>query len=162
VAGAGLAEGYSYYGDIPETIHNRYGYLPWDDRHFAKMHGSYHLPWGIVAGAAFGWRSGTPYTRRGLVEDYAPIDNYPFNGYDYQYFVEPRGSYRNGGVWWLDLRVSKDFNIKDTQLSLLVDLFNVTNNQFVTERRERDTSSFGVATEWQDPGSIIFGAKYSF
>ncbi len=162
VAGAGQAEGYSYYGDIPETIHNRYGYLPWDDRHYVKLNGSYHLPWGIVAGTSFGWRSGRPYTRAGLVEDYAPIDDYPFNGYNYQYFVEPRGSYRLGSVWWLDLRVSKDFNIKDTELSVLVDFFNVTNNQYVTGRRERDTSSFGVATDWQNAGSIVFGVKYSF
>ena len=66
VAGAGQAEGYSYYGDIPETIHNRYGYLPWDDRHYVKLNGSYHLPWGIIMGTGIGWRSGRPYTRIGI------------------------------------------------------------------------------------------------
>jgi len=162
VANAGQAEGTTEAFDMYEAGFNRYGYAPWDDRHYLKLNGSYHLPWGIIAGAGVGWRSGRPYTRIGQVGDYllpGPNTN-AFDGWDY--YTEPRGSNRLGHLWWLDLRLTKDFNIGDSELSVILDAFNVTNNQFVGSRREDDNDVFGTANGWQQAGHFVVGLKYSF
>jgi len=162
VANGNQSEGTTEAFDMTEAGINRYGYAPWDDRHYVKLNGSYHLPWGIVAGAGFIWRSGRPYSRIGIVSDYTlpGTDTDAFDGWDY--YVEPRGSYRLGHLWQLDLRVSKDFSIGDSELSVILDAFNVTNNQFIGSRREDDVQNFGTANAWQGAGNFVVGVKYSF
>ncbi len=162
IANGQQAEGTTEAFDMTEAGINRYGYLPWDDRHYLKLNGSYHLPWGIIAGAGIGWRSGRPYTRIGIVGDYRlpGTNTNAFDGWDY--YTEPRGSNRLGHIWWLDLRLTKDFNIGDTELSVILDAFNVTNNQFITGRREDDVANFGTANSWQQAGNFVVGLKYSF
>ena len=161
MANGSLPEGYTWYADIAEMYHNRYGYLPWDDRHYVKLNGSYHLPWGVILGAGFGWRSGRPYNRLGQIGEVVDDTN-AFDAFGAQYFIDPRGSHRLGSVWWLDLRLSKDFNIRDTELSVILDVFNVANNQFVLSRREIDGAAWGTANFWQPPGNVVVGLKYSF
>jgi len=162
VANGNQSEGTTEAFDMYEAGVNRYGYLPWDDRHYLKLNGSYHLPWGVIAGVGIGWRSGRPYTRIGQVGDYLlpGTNTNAFNGWDY--YVTERGSERLGNVWWIDLRVTKDFNIGDTELSVIVDAFNVTNNQYILSRREDDNDAFGTSNAWQQAGNFVVGLKYSF
>ena len=142
--------------------HNRYGDLLWDDRHFVKLNGSYHLPWGIILGAGFGWRSGRPYLHGGWASDHLlpGTNTNAFNNYVYS--LDPPGTHRMGHAWWLDLRLIKDFSIRDTELSVILDAFNVTNNQFVIRRWYWDDETFGQATDWMDAGTFVVGLKYSF
>jgi len=163
VANSGQAEGLNVYGDFAEVIFNRYGYLPWDDRHYLKLNGSYHAPWGIILGTSMGWRSGRPYNR---ISSNLPESADNFSGYTSQYYLEPRGSYRLGHVWWMDFRATKDFNIGDTELSVIVDAFNVWNNQFVLGRQSTDSqnenSTWSESTAWMGAGTFTVGLKYSF
>ncbi len=163
IANSGQAEGLNVYADFQEVLYNRYGILPWDDTHYLKLNGSYHAPWGIILGTSIGWRSGRPYNRVGA--NLPPsADN--FSGYTSQYYLEERGSYRLGHVWWMDLRASKDFNIGDTELSVILDFFNVWNNQFVLGRQstdsENENSTWSNATAWMGAGNVVVGLKFSF
>jgi outer membrane receptor for ferrienterochelin and colicin len=163
LANSGQAEGLNVYADFAEVLYNRYGYLPWDDRHYLKLNGSYHLPWGIILGTGMGWRSGRPYNR---IASAMPDSVGGISGYSGQYYLDPRGSHRLGHVWWMDLRATKDFNIGDTELSVIVDAFNVWNSQFVLSRQSTDselpTSTWGEANGWMGAGNFVVGLKYSF
>ncbi len=163
LANSGQSEGLNVYADFAEVLYNRYGYLPWDDRHYLKLNGSYHLPWGIIAGTSMGWRSGRPYNR---ISANLPESATNFSGYTSQYYLDPRGSHRLGHVWWMDLRATKDFNIGDTELSVIVDAFNVWNNQYVLARQSTDSqnenSTWSNATAWMGAGTFTVGLKFSF
>jgi len=161
IANQSQYEGLNYYGDFAETMHNAYGYLPWDDLHYLKFHGAYHLPWGLILGCSGAWRSGRPFNRIGLVSRYIDDTNV-FDNYWYSYFVDPRGSHRLGHVWWIDLRLTKDFNLADTELSVIIDAFNISNNQFVVGRHQWDDQLWGQASTWQGPGTFVLGLKCSF
>ncbi len=163
LANSGQSEGLNVYGDFQEVIEKRYGILPWDDTHYLKLNGSYHMPWGIVLGTSIGWRSGRPYNR--ISANLPPTaDN--FSGYTSQFYLEERGSYRLGHVWWMDLRAAKDFNIGDTELQVILDFFNVWNNQFVLARQSSDSlnenSTWSNATAWMGAGNLVVGLRFSF
>jgi len=161
VAGEGAAEGLDVYADFAEVIVNRHGDLPWDDRHVVKAAGSYHLPFGMIVGGIFNWRSGRPYNRIGTISD-AVVETIFLDHYGHAHYLDPRGSHRLGHVWWLDLRLSKDFAIGEQNLRLMLDAFNVTNNQTVTRRDERDGPNWGQPTGWMEAGYFVLGARYSF
>ena len=152
------AEGLSVYADFEEMKYNRYGNLPWDDEQYLKLNGSYHLPLGFIVGASLNWHSGRPFNR---IDPNMPEEAWNF-GYTRQYYLDPRGSHRLGSVWWLDLRLRKDFEIGPTMLSLTADAFNLTNNQHVTGRYEIDTSNWGEANNWMGAGYFVLGGKLSF
>ena len=152
------AEGLDIYADFEEMTYNRYGYLPWDDKQYLKINGSYHLPWGIIVGASLNWRSGRPYNR---IDPNLPYEARNFGGYTNQYFLDPRGSHRMGSAWWLDLRLRKDFEIGPTTLSLTADAFNLTNNQTVIGRSETDYYH-GLANSWMQSGYFVLGGRFSF
>jgi len=164
LANDGQSEGLNVYADFAEVMYNRYGYLPWDDRHYLKLNGSYHLPWGVILGTSFFWRSGRPYER---VTDQPEVNGADEFGYGGQYFLDQRGSHRLGHIWLFDLRATKDFNIGDTELSVIIDAFNVFNVQHVGARVEFDTqdpetSNWGDPSGWVGPGNFNIGVKYSF
>ncbi len=150
-------EGSDIYADFAEMKYNRYGSLPWDDKQYVKINGSYHLPWGFIVGASLNWRSGRPYS---LIDPNLPYEARNF-GYTNQYYLEPRGSYRIGSAWWLDLRLRKDFEIGPTTLSLTADAFNLTNNQDVIGRSETEYYH-GRANDWMQAGYFVFGGKLTF
>jgi len=152
------AVGLSVYGDIEEMHYNRYGNLPWDDAQYLKLNGSYHLPLGFIVGASFNWRSGRPYNR---IDGELPEGAENFF-YGNQYYLDQRGKHRLGSIWWLDLRLRKDFEIGPTLLSLTADAFNATSNQFVTGRREINAVDWGEADSWMRAGYFMVGGKLSF
>ncbi len=151
-------EGYSIYADFEEMKYNRYGSLPWDDRQYFKINGSYHLPLGFIIGASINYRTGRPYNR---IDPYLPEEARNF-GYTNQYYIDPRGSYRMDSVWWLDLRLRKDFEIGPTTLSLTADAFNLTNSQDAIGRSEIDTYYWGQDNAWMGAGYFVLGGKLTF
>ncbi len=160
-------EGTQPFGDFAELRYfNHYGELPWDIRHHVKFNGAYHMPWGIILGAVFRWRTGTPYYRLGDVQDYLlpGTAQGAFNIYygGYFYHVDRPGSHRLGNAWQLDLRLTKGINIGETVLSLTLDAYNVTNNQFVLSRVWYDNQSWGEADTWMEAGTFVAGLKFSF
>ncbi len=162
-----MPEAMQPFGDFAELRYfNHYGVVHYDIRHLLKLNGSYHLPWGIIIGAVFNWRTGTPYYRLGRIYDYllpgtASDAFIGFQSY-YMYPVDPPGTHRLGNAWQLDLRLTKDINIGDTSLSLTLDAFNVTNNQFVLSRVWSDNESWSEADGWMEAGTFVVGLKFSF
>ncbi len=134
--------GWSEYADFAETKYNRHGELPWDDQHYLKFNGSYHLPLGFIVGGSLNWRSGRPYNQILQVVPPGRSGQFPAATMR-QYYLEQRGSHRLGSAWWIDLRLRKDFEIGPTVLSLTADAFNLTNNQQVTGRYEIDGDHWG-------------------
>ena len=164
VYGTTFAEGLSTYADITETYYNRYGELPWDDEQYFKFNGSYHLPLGFIVGTSINWRSGRPYN---MVTNLNPYESGYIAGYGDEYYLEPRGSFRMGSAWWIDLRLRKDFAIGPTVLSLTADAFNLTNNQHTVAVYERyynhpDATPVGTPTNWMRAGYFVLGGKLTF
>jgi outer membrane receptor protein involved in Fe transport len=151
-------EGLDLYADFEEMKHNRYGNLPWDDRAYVKINGSYHLPLGFIIGAGLNYRSGRPYSR---IDNTVPGDGGQFNYRD-AYYLDQRGSERMGSVWWLDLRLRKDFEIGPTVLSLTADAFNLTNNQKAIGIYEVDLYYYEEPNRWMGAGYFVLGGRLSF
>jgi len=151
------SEGLDIYADFAEMKYNRYGSLPWDDKQYLKVAGSYHLPLGFIIGGTLNYRSGRPYNLMG----YLPEEAWEF-GYSGYYFLEPRGSERLDSVMWVDLRLRKDFDFAGVVLSLTADAFNLTNEQDVIAVYENDSYYHGEATRWMQAGYYVLGARLSF
>ena len=158
------AKGLSTYADIAETTSNRYGNLPWDDEHYFKVNGSYHLPLGFIVGTSLNWRSGRPYDLRTSISPYSA--GY-ISGYTNQLYLDPRGSDRMGSSWWLDVRLRKDFEVGPTALTITADAFNLTNSQYVTSSNEIYYHDIGhpdpgEANGWMRAGYFVIGGRLSF
>jgi hypothetical protein len=66
--------------DVPNLFPNSTGLLPNDRPHLLKLSGSYQFDFGVTAGAAIAWMSGTPR------------NEFARNSMDYDIFIRPRGS----------------------------------------------------------------------
>ena len=111
-------DGYDF--DIyPEHWENRYGYLGDDRRHRLRLNGYFLLPWRSSVAFAAAWMSEYPYT---VVE---PI--YPYG----DRFREPRGSRRAAAIHWIDLQLSKTFQVGPTDLSLIGTVTNLLDDEQV-------------------------------
>ena len=120
---------------------------------------------GIILGAGFGWRSGRIYYRLGNVSDnLLPGTNTNlFNSWGPYYSLDPPGTHRLGHAWWLDLRLIKDFSIGDTELSVIVDAFNVTNNQTGYNIQNKfNSAGYGDPRSYFDPRRFQVMAKIEF
>lgn len=158
------------------------GPLPNDRPHQLKLYGSYHLPLGLIVGFNGAYLSGRPVNRIGVEDVFlAPTR-----------FVTPRGSAgRTPDVWFIDLHLQYPLQIRDrVTVSLIGDLFNVTNQQSTTRvdeiwtlaPRERTLDPaecggpgtgfgthcplgnplWGTALEFQRPRSLRLGARLSW
>lgn len=107
--------------DLPDLLNNAYGLLPNDRKWQFKSYGSYRFNFGLTTGFYFQWMSGTPISKLGAHSTYGPNER----------FVTPRGSAGRTPSWYaLDLHLAYPFKITDTmELSLMADVFNVTNAQ---------------------------------
>jgi hypothetical protein len=115
--------------DTPDLYVNSRGRLPNDHPHQGKVDGYYSLPAGpgtFTLGLSFFGRSGTP---RNYMTNLIP------NTTNYIVFLEPRGSAgRTPAVWQFDGHISYAQKIhKNQTLEAYVDLFNIFNQQSVTQ-----------------------------
>ena len=115
--------------DIPSFLNNAEGKLRADRPVNLKLHTSYRFPFGLTISEGFYYTSGSPISAQGPELE---------NGYgDGTIFLRPRGSMgRTDNVWSLDLHADYAlplFRGTNRALSLIVDIFNVTNNKAVLE-----------------------------
>ena len=155
--------------DLPEFLVNSYGRLRADRPVNFKVHASYRFPFGLTVSEGFYFSSGIPYSALGPDE---------LNGYgDGTIFLQPRGDAgRTPNFWNLDLHADYALPIfrgTNRGLSLIVDIFNVTNNDETIEvdqdydyqaleDRTQASPFFGTPSLLQAPRSVQIGAKFTF
>jgi len=160
--------------DFPEFNINSDGYLYGDRTHRFKLFGAYTLAMNfadITLGSAMSVKSGRPISALGWDPDY---------GYgDGTTFTTERGSEgRTPTLWAWDLHLEFNFRaIKFVRPSLVIDVFNVTNNnETVDVQDDRYTEEYDDAenpftiedpfwkdpTRYQTPRLIRVGFKISF
>jgi outer membrane receptor protein involved in Fe transport len=167
------------YGATPYSYWNQWGYVEQDRPHSLKFNGSYYLPYDFLVGASFSYWSGRPYTVVGSVKTSTAgqWEGVTFSGYH----IKPTGSDRLPSLWRLDLHLERTFRMGPVAAGLVMDVFNVTNNQEATDidsnvgtiTLQNDepgaaytvvdpNSRFGKYTVWQAPRSYFFGVKLEF
>jgi outer membrane receptor protein involved in Fe transport len=141
------------YYDIPSMLVNADGKLRVDKPYVFKVYGSYAFPFGLTVSEGFIYSAGIPIDKKGPEI---------YNGYgDGNIFFEPRGSGGRTPDWWsLDLHAAYTlpfFKSAARGISLIVDVFNVTNNHEVLEV-DTDYVYEGMDPDilalWEDPSNL--------
>jgi hypothetical protein len=162
--------------DQPGLLDGAYGNLPNDRRHALKVFGAYQITEAFQLGANFQWQSGRPKNAFG----YHPTDEFA-RAYGSESFyaggeLVPRGSLgTTSSSWSVDLTASYVMALnEDYDLTFRADVFNLFNNDTVTEVREiyDDEASdelnptidpnFGRATNWQTPRYARFSISLRY
>jgi len=104
-----------------------------DPTHLIKIFGAVDIPIVDVSmGVFYSYASGSPYTTNlALPRDIDP-DSVSFEDVVY-IFGEKRGQYRYPGIHNIDLRFEKYFQIGNLRLGALIDVFNLLNDDTITE-----------------------------
>ena len=162
--------------DQPGLLDGAYGDLPNDRRHQFKVFGSYAVTENFNLGANLQFWTGRPKNAFG----YHPTDVFA-QAYGSESFYKngvlaPRGSEgRTNSYWNLDLTASYNVEIgEDYDLTLRADIFNVLNNDTVTEVNEiyddegdvagsgAVNPNFGLPTAWQSPRYVRFSVNFRY
>lgn len=117
--------------DLPELLDNAYGTLQNNREWQFKAYGSYRFDFGLVGGLNMFYMTGNPISKLGADRSY---------GLD-ERFVTPRGSEGTTDSWLnFDLSFSYPIQLKGFQIDLLLDVFNVADNQVAVEVDQRWTT----------------------
>jgi hypothetical protein len=140
---------------FPEHFVNRYGYLSDHRRHRAKVNGFARLP--LDFGIAFEGFYGSPSV-------YTPVQAAPSYGDE---FVEPRGSREVDDGYFLNLELTKGFQIGPVRTELVGSVFNVFDDEQVTSRCNRVAGcgggiNFNDPDEYTDPLRYELGFRLEF
>jgi len=167
--------------DFAELMDGAYGYLPNDRRHTFKAYGSYSLTEDLTLGANFILSSGRPLNAFGIGHPngvpsygdtfYVCADNCTDDTVENEYTKFNRGSY--GRTDWtprLDLNVTYNLSLYETEVVLRADVFNVLNAASVQRRNETAELSFPgdtnprfmAATSYQTPRYVQVSAGIEF
>ncbi|MEO6237743.1 MAG: TonB-dependent receptor [Vicinamibacterales bacterium] len=77
--------------------------------------------------------------------------------------VEPRGSLPTEATNSIDLRLDKSLRLgRNRQLSVYLDIYNLTNQGAATAYTEASGATFGVPSGWSSPRSYILAGRFSF
>lgn len=104
---------------------NKFGDLHADRRHLLKAYGSYRLPWNATAGAFALYQSGHAWE----AWSFEPYSHLTGSTSDTNRYAEPAGSRTTDAHHQIDLNYTQSFPIQDLNLQLVVDLFNIYDNQ---------------------------------
>jgi len=150
--------GTSYF-DNPNAHINAEGRFPYERRHQFKLQGTVRLPFGILFSSYFRAMSGRRYTRLIRSSDLG-LD---LNQGNVTINAEPRGSRGLPAQYILDLRVEKEFRVKDLfRIGLLADMFNVFNANTATSVETLSSSpsyTFEEVTGILDPRIVRLGIR---
>lgn len=160
------APGYAL--DNPRQAPFEFGFLKNDVRHNAKLHLTYELPYGLVAGASAMYLSGRPYdklyynavyddyTDRRARRGYAPKE---VSGTDDEVELRlPDQLTVNARLAWRLLELT------DQDIWIVGELRNVLNQRPAQTLEERDLGSgaFGATTSRSEPMGATLGLRYRF
>ena len=138
--------------DTPNKRINAEGYLSSDRRYEYRLAAVYAAPKAIYVSLVLQMASGIPLDRMLLNPD---------NGL-YEIRSARRGtSYRAEGYTNVDLRIEKTVSLPLGTVSLLFDVFNLTDDETPTAYTTSD-SGFGLPVSRRAPRTIRWGIRYSF
>ncbi|WP_105102126.1 TonB-dependent receptor [Microbulbifer pacificus] len=150
--------------DQPGLLDGGYGNLPNDRRHTVKAFGTYAFDMGLRMGANFMWQTGRPQNCFGV----HPNDDFAAAYGQESFYCDgelvPRASMGTGENYWnLDLNAQYPLAFANNQKLLLsLDVFNIFDNDTVTEVDELSGETYGLPFRYQAPRSIRFGVRYDF
>ena len=141
----------------PDGWARMYGPTNVDARHRLAVMGIVDLPWGFqLSGLAY-YRSALPWTpfyKADVNQDTLPSDMEPGKN---------RNSRRGFDAFFLNLRLSKYFNIERFRLQVFAELYNLTNkNNFGDIYNIIDQPLFGDPLAAGDPRRVQLGARFDF
>lgn len=139
--------------DLPSLLEGAFGLLPNDREYQFKMYGSYLWPFRLTTGFYAQYLDGTPISKLGAHPIYGANER----------FVTARGSAgRTEEIWNIDLSFAYPIAIGNTDLKLLVDVFNITDEAaaatvdqtWTNARRDEDGNALpGLANDCGGPGT---------
>lgn len=150
---------------------NMYGRQSGNIEHQLKLAGTYQFTDKLEAGAVFNWNSGYFYTagesvyRRNVPAQVT--EAYEFMGLTQNWLAAPFGTEHAPSYYELDVRLKYTTNLSDDRtLEVFVDVFNLLDNQAVTEVMPFISGDgiydFGEGTDWVSPRAFYLGARVSF
>jgi hypothetical protein len=140
----------------PNTLINAEGRVRFDRAYTGRLGFIYAAPWGIKIGCLIKYYDGQPFARKIIIEG---MNQGPF-----YIQAHPRGKARYEYNRTIDIRLEKTIRIKQTQLRIMADGFNITNRGLATEENEWTRPEFPLrfATEIQSPRVFRIGLAYDF
>ena len=124
--------------------------------HFTMM-GRYLFPYEIGFSANYRYQSGYPYAR--IVPDCGCLN---ISNYMADFFVEPLENNRSDNVGLLNFRLDKSFQISWAKVSAMLDIYNVTNADPVTNFNLTSGSSYKRVIATLDPRVFQMGFRLEF
>lgn len=151
--------GFNYDWDLyPWHWENRYGYTGDHHRHDLRLNGYFLLPYDVTIAFNAGWRSGFRWTPK--------LYWYDLNISHGIEFTRPRGSEEGASDSWLDLQITKGFDIGPTRLELIVSVLNALSREEVSWVCEEVTGcgeyELGEPTDWDRPRAWEVGVRLTF
>jgi len=163
--------------DLPSLLEGAFGLLPNDREYQFKLYGSYVWPFRLTTGFFAQYLDGTPISQLGAHDLYGTNER----------FVTSRGSAgRTPDIWSLDVSLQYPLTLGGTELRLLLDVFNLTDQQEVTVVDQTWTFAapsdpnpncggpdsgagcplgndhWGEPDQFQSPRTVRLGARLSF
>jgi len=134
----------------------RDGRLTHDNTQLGKVMGTYRAPFKLMLSGVFYYTSGDTFTRTiRTTRTQTPQGRRDV-------FIEPRGASRYDDQMRLDARVERRFGLGGGSLGLMVEAFNVFNDDAVTEQTTRSGLFFGAPQRIVPPRRLRIGATYRF
>jgi hypothetical protein len=132
----------------------RTGRLQRDNTHIVKVLGLYQAPLGLQLSGVFFFTTGDTFNRTMRVA-------LPQGRKDL--FIEQRGSQRYDNQPRFDMKVEKDFRLRNSaRLGVTFEGFNVFNNAAITSRTTRSSDAYFTPQGLVQPRRFRFGAVYRF
>jgi hypothetical protein len=159
--GVGFGFGTSAYTTPNSGINNSGESDFYDRTHIVKLVASYQIPKiDVNLAGVFKSQTGTPYARiLTLTQD---ANGNPFNQGTISIFAEPRGTFRFPTIRAFDLRLSKFFDVRKHRFEFIVDFFNLTNANVVTDLNVNSGAVFQDPTNVYGPRVVRFGGRWLF
>lgn len=139
--------------DDPNGLINAQGKDPAHAEFQFKLQGSVLLPWRLRAGWLVRATSGLPTTRELTVTD---LDQGPVT-----VRAEPRGGSSTESATTLDLRLERSWSLRGSDLSLVLDLFNVTDDDAVLSYGTRTGVDYRQPIAVRPPRFARVGLRWS-
>jgi hypothetical protein len=159
--GVGFGAGTGAYV-TPNSGINNHGESDFYDRtHIVKLVGSYQLPKiEVNVAGVFKSQTGTPYGR--ILALSTDANGNSFNQGTVSIFAEPRGTFRFPTIRAFDLRVSKFVVFGSQRIEFIMDIFNLTNANVVTDFNVNSGGVFQDPTNVYGPRVVRFGGRWLF